>query len=86
LKALERPALLALDKPAPPFSGKRWKFWNDAPPLAPLDGELCEVGDAPLEPPLELPLGATLEDEGASLDPDALDEAPLVWDGVEALD
>jgi hypothetical protein len=51
LKALERLAPLALDELAPPFSGKRWKFWDDAPPLAPLDWELCEVGDAPLTVP-----------------------------------
>ncbi len=85
MKALDRPAWLALCDPPPVRSGKRWKFWDDAPPLAPLDGELCEVGIASLEPLLELPLGEVPEDKGASLEPEALDEVPVVRDGVEAL-
>lgn len=85
MKALERPVWLALCDCPPVRSGKRWKFWDDAPPLAPLVRELCAVGIASLVPPLEAPFGEVPEDDGASLDPNASDETPSVWNGVDAL-
>ena len=80
MKALERPVWLALCDPPPVRSGKRWKFWDDAPPLAPLDGELCEVGIASLVPPLEALLGAEFGDSDVSPEVETELAAPLVGD------
>ena len=76
--------MLAFDKLAPPFSGNRWKFWDAAPPLAPLIGELCEVGDAPLDPDARV-TASLICDDGASLPAIVFVDAPLAWEGGTAL-
>ena len=53
LKADDRLALLALDELAPPFSGKRWKFWDDE---GELPAALAFVPEVLLAAPLDEPL------------------------------